>query len=153
MDHPEDSSIEGSLREDGRLSDILDRFPHHSDGDPKMRLSGADFKDHPASVCVKLLAGHDHSDSGQEEIFFGIMGKGTVLIGEKREKWSIEPFDAIFIPPGTYHNLLNESNMPLYVLWIQSPAGWVFDKHPELKELAKEGKAKGGERDKKIGDM
>lgn len=104
----------------------------------------------PGGICEP---GHDHSDSGQEEIFFGIMGKGTVLIGEKREKWSIEPLDAIFIPPGTYHNLLNESNMPLYVLWIQSPAGWVFDKHPELKELAKEGKAKGGERDKKIGDM
>lgn len=95
----------------------------------------------PGGVCEP---GHDHSDSGQEEIFFCISGRGVVLIGEQREKWDIQQYDAVFIPPETYHNLINESNLPLFVLWIQSPAGWVFDKHPDLKKLAEEGKAKGG---------
>ncbi len=93
----------------------------------------------PGGICEP---GHDHSE--QEEIFFCLTGKGSVLIGENHEKWKIEQYDAVFIPPRTYHNLVNDSNMPLYVLWIQSPAGWVFDKHPELKKLAEQGKAKGG---------
>jgi len=94
----------------------------------------------PGGICEP---GHDHNE--QEEIFFCLSGKGCVLIGEEHEKWDIQQYDAVFIPPGTYHNLANESNMPLFVLWIQSPAGWVFDKHPELKKLAEEGKAKGGQ--------
>ncbi len=93
----------------------------------------------PGGVCEP---GHDHLE--QEEIFFCLTGKGIVLIGENHEKWNIDQYDAVFIPPGTYHNLVNESNMPLFVLWIQSPAGWVFDKDPELKKLAEKGQAKGG---------
>jgi mannose-6-phosphate isomerase-like protein (cupin superfamily) len=93
----------------------------------------------PGGICEP---GHDHLE--QEEIFFCLMGKGVVLIGKEHEKWNIDPYDAVFIPPMTYHNLANESNMPLYVLWIQSPAGWVFDKNPELKKLAEKGQAKGG---------
>lgn len=93
----------------------------------------------PGGVCEP---GHDHNE--QEEIFFCLSGRGVVLIGDNHEKWKIEQYDAVFIPPHTYHNLVNESNLPLFVLWIQSPAGWVFDKNPDLKELAEKGLAKGG---------
>ena len=93
----------------------------------------------PGGVCEP---GHAHTE--QEEIFFCLSGKGCVLIGDDHEKWEIEQYDAVFIPPTTYHNLINESNMPLFVLWIQSPAGWIFDKHPDMKKLAEQGKAEGG---------
>jgi mannose-6-phosphate isomerase-like protein (cupin superfamily) len=98
----------------------------------------------PGGICEP---GHDHDE--QEEIFFCLSGKGIVLIGQDREKWAIQQYDAVFIPPFTYHNLVNESNFPLTVLWIQSPAGWVFDKHPELKKLAEEGRTEGGVKGKK----
>lgn len=94
----------------------------------------------PGGICEP---GHDHDN--QEEIFFCLSGQGQVLIGPESEKWQIQQYDAVFIPPHTYHNLQNESNMVLTVLWIQSPAGWVFDKHPDLKKLAEQGKSKGGE--------
>ena len=92
----------------------------------------------PGGICEP---GHDHTD--QEEIFFCLNGKGIVIIGDDHEEWPISQYDAVFMPPGVYHNLRNPTNFPLQVLWIQSPAGWVFDKHPDLKELAKEGKKKG----------
>lgn len=88
----------------------------------------------PGGICEP---GHDHSE--QEEIFFCLNGQGVVLIGDDHEEWPIRQYDAVFIPPGVYHNLRNPTNFPLQVLWIQSPAGWVFDKHPELKELAEKG--------------
>ncbi|MBN1264982.1 MAG: cupin domain-containing protein [Anaerolineales bacterium] len=90
----------------------------------------------PGGICEP---GHAHDE--QEEIFFCLNGRGIVYIGEKREPWEIAPKDAIFIPPGTYHNLENPHATPLEVLWIQSPAGWVFDKHPDLKEKAARGEA------------
>lgn len=93
----------------------------------------------PGGLCEP---GHDHDE--QEEIFFCLNGRGIVIMGEEREEWPISQYEAVFIPPKVYHNLYNPTNFPLQVLWIQSPAGWVFDKHPDLKKLAQEGSAKGG---------
>lgn len=88
----------------------------------------------PGGICEP---GHAHDV--QEEIFFCLSGRGIVIVGDDHEEVAISQFDAVFFAPGTYHNLRNPSNFPLQVLWIQSPAGWVFDKHPDLKELAKKG--------------
>jgi mannose-6-phosphate isomerase-like protein (cupin superfamily) len=88
----------------------------------------------PGGICEP---GHEHDE--QEEIFFCISGRGVVIVGDDKEEWTINQFEAVFLPPGTYHNLRNPTNFPLQVLWIQSPAGWVFDKHPDLKELAAKG--------------
>ncbi|BBB47261.1 cupin domain-containing protein [Pelolinea submarina] len=88
----------------------------------------------PEGICEP---GHDHEE--QEEIFFCLSGEGVVLIGDDKAEWNIKPNDAVFIPPHTYHNLKNPYKFPLCVLWIQSPAGWVFDKHPDLKKLAEKG--------------
>lgn len=90
----------------------------------------------PGGICEP---GHAHDV--QEEIFFCLTGKGIVYIGDDREPWEIGPKDAVFIPPGTYHNLENPHNTPLEVLWIQSPPGWVFDKHPDLKDKALRGES------------
>jgi len=90
----------------------------------------------PGGVCEP---GHEHDE--QEEIFFCLHGKGVVVMGDNHQDVIIEPRDAVFIPPHTYHNLKNPYNTPLEVLWIQSPAGWVFDKHPDLKVKAEAGEA------------
>ena len=88
----------------------------------------------PGGVCNP---GHAHDE--QEEIFFCLSGAGVVIAGDKREELEIHPWDAVFFPPHVYHNLKNPSNIPLVVLWIQSPAGWVFDKDPEMDAKARRG--------------
>jgi len=83
--------------------------------------------------------GHAHDE--QEEIFFCISGRGIVVVGDRREDWDLKPMDAAFFPPNTYHGLKNPYNTPLTVLWIISPAGWVFDQKPDWKEKAERGEA------------
>jgi len=90
----------------------------------------------PGGTCEP---GHAHEE--QEEIFFCVTGKGLVVIGDDREEWEIGPMDAVFIPPYVYHGLKNPHNTPLEVLWIISPAGWVFDQHADWKEKALRGEA------------
>jgi mannose-6-phosphate isomerase-like protein (cupin superfamily) len=82
--------------------------------------------------------GHSHDD--QEEIFFCLTGKGIVIVDDDRKEMQIEPKDAVFFPIGVYHGIRNPFKTPLEALWIISPAGWVFDRFPEMKEQAKRGK-------------
>mgnify|MGYP001029998514 CR=1 FL=1 len=82
-----------------------------------------------------------HAHDVQEEIFFCLSGNGVVVVGEEQEECPIGPMDAVFFPPHTYHGLKNPYNTPLQVLWIMSPAGWVFDKHPDWKEKALRGES------------
>ena len=94
----------------------------------------------PGGICEP---GHDHDE--QEEIFFCLSGEGVVLIGEGTREMGHPAIRCCFYPPGTYHNSGETNPISRYiVLWIQSPAGWVFDKHPDLKKLAEEGNAEGG---------
>lgn len=79
--------------------------------------------------------GHAHRD--QEEIFFCVRGEGVVTLDG--EKTNIKPYDAVYIPAGTFHELENPSKTPLEVLWIISPPGWPFDKFPKWKEKALKG--------------
>jgi mannose-6-phosphate isomerase-like protein (cupin superfamily) len=86
----------------------------------------------PKGVCKPA---HSHGD--QEEIFFCVRGEGLVVLEDSKVK--VKPYDAVFIPKGAYHGLENPHKTPLEVLWIISPPGWPFDKHPELKEKAVKG--------------
>ena len=88
---------------------------------------------------VTCEPGHDHAD--QEEIFFCLTGKGVVIVGEERREIPISPKEGVFMPIGTYHCIRNSGRTPLEVLWIISPAGWVFDHDNTAMEYAKEGRA------------
>lgn len=82
--------------------------------------------------------GHHHDD--QEEIFFCLTGNGVVVVDDERKEIPIGPKDAVFMPIGTYHSIRNPNNTPLEALWIISPAGWVFDRFPDMKDRAEQGK-------------
>lgn len=81
--------------------------------------------------------GHFHDD--QEEIFFCLTGNGVVIADDDRKEIPIGPKDAVFFPIGVYHSIKNPHNTPLEALWIISPAGWVFDRNPDMKEKAEKG--------------
>lgn len=81
--------------------------------------------------------GHSHDD--QEEIFFCLTGNGIVIVEEERREIPIGPKDGVFFPKNVYHCIRNPNNTPLEVLWIMSPAGWVFDRNPEMKAKALRG--------------
>lgn len=85
----------------------------------------------PGGTCEP---GHYHED--QEEIFFCLNGKGVVIADEDKKEILISPKDAIFFPKNVYHSIKNPYKTPLEALWIISPAGWVFDRDPELKKEA-----------------
>jgi mannose-6-phosphate isomerase-like protein (cupin superfamily) len=78
-----------------------------------------------------------HDD--QEEVMFVLSGNGTVVLNDEKEELEINPMDAIYVPKGAYHMLKNSSDVPLQVLWILSPPGWIFDRHPDWAEKARKG--------------
>lgn len=90
----------------------------------------------PGGVCEP---GHAHDD--QEEIMFGLTGKGIIIVGEERQEIEIGPKDAVFVPRKVYHGVRNPANTPFEMLWIISPPGWVFDKHPDWEQKARKGEA------------
>lgn len=81
--------------------------------------------------------GHAHDD--QEEIFFCLTGNGIVIADDERREIPIGPKDAVFFPKNVWHCIRNPNNTPLEVLWIMSPAGWVFDKNPAMRDKALKG--------------
>jgi mannose-6-phosphate isomerase-like protein (cupin superfamily) len=63
----------------------------------------------------------DHAHPHSDEIFFVISGTGRIVIaGESRD---VGPGDAIWIPRGIRHQLLNTGNAVLRTTWTFVPAG------------------------------
>ena len=88
----------------------------------------------PEGVCEP---GHAHEE--QEEIMFALTGKGVIIVGDEKEEIEIGPKEGVFVPKCVYHGVKNPYNTPFEMLWIISPPGWVFDKHPNWEEKAKQG--------------
>ena len=55
------------------------------------------------------------------EMFYVLCGKGCIRVGEEEEE--LTPGTAIWVPPGVTHQLLNNSNKTLKILWVLSPPG------------------------------
>ena len=81
--------------------------------------------------------GHVHDD--QEEIFFCIYGNGIIICDDDRKEIPVGPKEGMFFPIGVFHSIKNPYNTPLEALWIISPAGWVFDRFPDMKKIAEDG--------------
>jgi mannose-6-phosphate isomerase-like protein (cupin superfamily) len=69
-------------------------------------------------------------NQGQEEIYFILEGTGEACLGA--EKTVIQAGQAMYIPPGVYHQLTNIGDAPLIMIYCYGPAGDVAHWKQEL---------------------
>ena len=84
--------------------------------------------EHLQTTVMNILPGGDvgleiHPDVDQ--FFYIIQGRGNTRMGKDKDKLSFESpvkvGDAIFVPAGTWHNVINAGRMPLKFLTIYAP--------------------------------
>ena len=66
----------------------------------------------------------------QEEIYFIVEGRGEMCLG--RERRTVEAGQAVFIPPGEYHQLTNTGDGRMAMMYCYGPAGDVAHWRQEL---------------------
>lgn len=66
----------------------------------------------------------------QEEIYFIVEGEGEMCLGE--EKRTVHGGQAVYIPPGVFHQLTNTGDEPLRMIYCYGPAGDVAHWKQEL---------------------
>lgn len=66
----------------------------------------------------------------QEEIYFIIEGEGEICLGEERR--TITAGQAVYIPPGVFHQLTNIGEKPMRMIYCYAPAGDVAHWRQEL---------------------
>ncbi len=66
----------------------------------------------------------------QEEVYFVVEGTGEMCLGE--EKQTLTTGQAVFIPPGVFHQLTNIGDRPLRMIYCYGPAGDVAHWRQEL---------------------
>ena len=57
----------------------------------------------------------------QEEVYFVLEGAGEMCLGEERSVMSAG--QAVYIPPGVFHQMTNLGDAPLKLLYCYGPAG------------------------------
>ncbi len=70
---------------------------------------------------------HNHA---QEEVYFILEGEGEMCLAEERQ--AVRGGQAVFIPPGTFHQLTNVGDTPLHMVYCYAPAGDVAHWRQEL---------------------
>ncbi len=70
---------------------------------------------------------HSHD---QEEVYVVLEGAGEMCVGEERR--IVTPGQAVFVPPGAFHQLTNIGDTPLRMLYCYAPAGDVAHWRQEL---------------------
>ena len=66
----------------------------------------------------------------QEEIYFVLEGTGEMCLGEERQ--TLTQGQAVYIPPGVFHQMTNLGDVPLKMLYCYGPAGDVAHWRQEL---------------------
>jgi len=66
----------------------------------------------------------------QEEIYFVLEGAGEMCLGTERR--TLTAGQAVFIPPGEFHQLTNIGETPLKMIYVYGPAGDVAHWKQEL---------------------
>ena len=69
-------------------------------------------------------------DQESEEVYFVISGKGEMCIDDERQE--LCDGQAVFIPPGSFHQITNIGDTPLVMLYCYGPAGDVAHWRQEL---------------------
>ena len=70
---------------------------------------------------------HNHD---QEEVYVILEGTGEMCVGEERR--TVTAGQAVFVPPGIFHQLTNVTDTPLRMLYCYAPAGDVAHWRQEL---------------------
>ncbi len=65
-----------------------------------------------------------------EEVYFIIEGTGEMCVGDERR--ILETGQAVYMPPGTFHQLTNVGDTPLRFMYCYAPAGDVDHWRQEL---------------------
>lgn len=66
----------------------------------------------------------------QEEIYFVVQGTGQMCLGDECQELS--GGEAVYIPPGVFHQLTNVGDEPLIMIYCYGPAGDVAHWRQEL---------------------
>jgi mannose-6-phosphate isomerase-like protein (cupin superfamily) len=66
----------------------------------------------------------------QEEVYFVLDGTGEMCLGDERQ--TVTTGQAVFIPPGVFHQMTNTGDTPLIMLYCYGPAGDVAHWRQEL---------------------
>lgn len=66
----------------------------------------------------------------QEEVYFVLEGQGEMCLGEERQ--ILRSGQAVYIPPGVFHQMTNLGDTPLRMLYCYGPAGDVAHWRQEL---------------------
>jgi mannose-6-phosphate isomerase-like protein (cupin superfamily) len=66
----------------------------------------------------------------QEEVYFILEGEGEACLGDERQ--TLHPGQAMYIPPGVFHQLTNVGATPLKMVYCYGPAGEVAHWRQEL---------------------
>ena len=66
----------------------------------------------------------------QEEVYFVLEGRGEMCLG--RERQNLVGGQAVYIPPGEFHQMTNTGDAPLRMMYIYGPAGDVAHWRQEL---------------------
>ncbi len=66
----------------------------------------------------------------QEEVYFIVEGRAEMCLGNERRELSAG--QAVYIPPGTFHQLSNLGDRPCRMIYIYGPAGDVAHWRQEL---------------------
>jgi quercetin dioxygenase-like cupin family protein len=66
----------------------------------------------------------------QEEVYFVVEGSGEMCLGQERR--ILASGQAVFIPPGEFHQLTNIGDTPLIMIYCYGPAGDVAHWRQEL---------------------
>lgn len=66
----------------------------------------------------------------QEEVYYIAAGQGEMCLGEERQ--TLKQGQAVFIPPGVFHQLTNTGAEPLTMMYCYGPSGDVAHWRQEL---------------------
>jgi mannose-6-phosphate isomerase-like protein (cupin superfamily) len=66
----------------------------------------------------------------QEEVYFIVEGTGEMCLGKERR--AVHAGQAVFIPPGVFHQLTNTGAAPMIMIYCYGPAGDVAHWRQEL---------------------
>ena len=66
----------------------------------------------------------------QEEVYFVLEGTGEMCVGKERRE--VTAMQAVYIPPGEFHQITNIGHAPLRMIYVYGPAGDVAHWRQEL---------------------